>query len=290
MSITTKNDQLKQISFSTVINAPKQKVWTTLWNDKNYREWTSVFSEGSHATTDWVEGSAIQFLDGNNNGMGSIISKKIENEEMLFTHISEIKDGVEQPLDENTKAWSGATERYELKEQGGNTALKVVMETGDSFVDYFNEVFPKALARVKALAEEKTTITIQATIQAPVQEVWDNWTTPEHIIQWNNASADWHTTRAENELKVGGRFVSRMEAKDGSIGFDFGGSHTTITPLKQISSVLDDSREMSVTFNEQDGITTITESFDTEDEHTVEMQRIGWQAILDNFKAYVENK
>jgi uncharacterized protein YndB with AHSA1/START domain len=135
---------------------------------------------------------------------------------------------------------------------------------------------------------EKTIIAIESTIHASVEKVWDFWTDPDHIIKWNNASADWHTPRAENYLRVGGRFLSRMEARDGSSGFDFTGAYTKVEPLKQISYTLDDGRKVQTSFVSMGNVTMVKETFEAEETNTAEMQRNGWQSILDNFKKYVE--
>ena len=132
------------------------------------------------------------------------------------------------------------------------------------------------------------TITIKTIIEATIEQVWIYWTTPEHIKKWNNASDDWHTPKVDNDLKKGGRFVYRMEAKDGSFGFDFGGTYTKIVPEKHLAYRLDDERKAIIDFEEKDDKVTITETFDTEDQNPVDMQKQGWQAILDNFKKYVE--
>lgn len=145
---------MKKIQFSTSINAPKEKVWQVLWNDDTYQKWTSVFSEGSKAVTDWKEGSKIHFLDAKNDGMYSTIDKCIENEVMNFKHIGVIKDGVEQPLDDATKSWSGSAENYGLTETNGITTLNVEMDIIAEYQDYFNKTFPLALDLVKKLAEE----------------------------------------------------------------------------------------------------------------------------------------
>ena len=134
----------------------------------------------------------------------------------------------------------------------------------------------------------KTTITVEAAIVAPIEKVWKYWTEPQHITQWNNASEDWHTPHAENDLKEGGRFTSRMEAKDGSFGFDFGGTYTLIETLKLIEYTLDDDRKVIINFTSQGNETTVVETFEAENMNSIELQKGGWQAILDNFKKYVE--
>ena len=135
----------------------------------------------------------------------------------------------------------------------------------------------------------KNSITISTTVNASVEQVWASWTSPEHITKWNAASDDWHTTRAENDLRAGGRFTSRMEAKDGSFGFDFEGVYDEVIPLQTIAYHLEDMRTVRVDFEEVDGQIKVTETFDPETENPVEMQRAGWQAILDNFKKYTES-
>ena len=135
---------------------------------------------------------------------------------------------------------------------------------------------------------EKTNITVEVTIHMPVEKVWKFWTDPKHIIHWNNASDDWHTTKAENDLRPDGKFLSRMEAKDGSMGFDFTGKYDKIELHKLIESTLDDNREVKVSFVSNGSETTITEIFEAEQENTIELQQAGWQLILDNFKKYTE--
>lgn len=136
---------------------------------------------------------------------------------------------------------------------------------------------------------DPVTITVETVVHSPVEKVWEYWTNPEHIKQWNNASDDWHTPYAENDLKVGGKFVSRMEAKDGSFGFDFGGVYDEVSTNESIAYTLGDGRKVKIAFLRQENDTRIIESFDAEETHTVEMQQAGWQAILDNFKKYAES-
>jgi uncharacterized protein YndB with AHSA1/START domain len=136
---------------------------------------------------------------------------------------------------------------------------------------------------------DKIRLTVLTTINAPVEKVWDFWTNPFHILHWNNASDDWQTTYAENDLKAGGRFLSRMEAKDGSMGFDFTGEYTRIDFHQKIESLLDDGRSVELTLIPVEKGTTVKEVFEAEQENTPELQQKGWQAILDNFRHYVES-
>lgn len=132
-------------------------------------------------------------------------------------------------------------------------------------------------------------IVVETTINAPVEKVWEYWTLPEHITKWNAASEDWHTPRAENDLRVGGKFLSRMEARDGSMGFDFGGIYDEVKERQTIRYHLADDRKIEVRFEKLENSTKIIEQFDAESENTLERQRFGWQSILDNFKKYAES-
>jgi len=132
-------------------------------------------------------------------------------------------------------------------------------------------------------------ITVETMVRAPIQQVWRAWTTPGDITQWNAASDDWHTTKASVDLRVGGGFSSRMEAKDGSMGFDFAGTYTQVVEHQLIECAFGD-RTMRVEFLPQPGGVTVRETFDAEPTHSIEQQREGWQAILDNFARHVERK
>jgi uncharacterized protein YndB with AHSA1/START domain len=131
-------------------------------------------------------------------------------------------------------------------------------------------------------------LTVTATINAPIEKVWELWNGPEHIVKWNAASDDWHTTKSENDLRVGGQFSSHMAAKDGSFGFDFGGIYDEVTEHKLIAYTMGDERKVKITFESLDDGTLVTESFEAESTNSLELQQGGWQAILNNFKKYVE--
>ena len=148
---------LQKLEFRIEIAAPKEKVWQILWEDKTYRHWTSVFSEGSYALSDWNEGSSIKFLGPGGSGMYSRIEKMVPNEKMYFTHLGEVKEGMEQPETPETKAWAGAQENYSLQEQSGSTLLQVSIEVTEGHLGFFRETFPRALEKVKLLAEHAGT-------------------------------------------------------------------------------------------------------------------------------------
>jgi uncharacterized protein YndB with AHSA1/START domain len=133
-------------------------------------------------------------------------------------------------------------------------------------------------------------ITVETLVNAKLNKVWDAWNNPSDIKQWNTAQEDWHTTKSTVDLREGGKFLSRMEAKDGSEGFDFEGTYTRIVPKKAIEYRMSDGREVKVEFVERAGGILVQETFDAETENTPELQRQGWQAILDNFRRHLEAK
>jgi uncharacterized protein YndB with AHSA1/START domain len=136
---------------------------------------------------------------------------------------------------------------------------------------------------------EKTVLTVSATVNATIEKVWNAWTSPEHIMNWNFASDDWHCPLSENDLRVGGKFKATMAAKDGSFAFDFEGVYTVVDLHKAISYVLPDGRKIEVTFAAEGNAILVTEVFDAETENSPEMQLQGWQMILNNFKNYTES-
>ena len=136
---------------------------------------------------------------------------------------------------------------------------------------------------------ETKSITVIATINKPVQEVWSLWTSPHHIINWNFASPEWCCPSALNDLKPGGHFSWRMEAKDGSMGFDYKGTFDRIEANELIEYTLDDGRKVLIKFVDNGDQTIVTETFEPENMNSEELQKAGWQAILDNFKRYAES-
>lgn len=133
-------------------------------------------------------------------------------------------------------------------------------------------------------------ITIETTVNAAINRVWAAWNNPRAIEQWNTATPEWHTPRASVDLREDGQFCSRMEARDGSVGFDFEGTYTRIEPQRLIEYVMSDGRSVRVEFIDGANGVTVRETFDAEDAHSAEQQRQGWQAILDNFKQHVESR
>ena len=135
----------------------------------------------------------------------------------------------------------------------------------------------------------KTIITVRTSVNAPVETVWKHWTSPDSITHWNNASEDWHTTKASNDLRKDGKFSYRMEARDKSIGFDFEGVYYNVIVNKQIDYTLADGRKVKITFSNNGKTTDVIETFEAEEINSIDLQRNGWQAILDNFKKFTES-
>ncbi|MBI1836610.1 MAG: SRPBCC family protein [Flavobacteriia bacterium] len=131
-------------------------------------------------------------------------------------------------------------------------------------------------------------ITVKVVLNSSLEKVWNAMISPEHITQWSFASEDWHVPKASNDLRVGGKFNTRMEAKDQSFGFDFEGEYTFVELHKRYDYILEDKRKVTVLFEEKDRFVTVTEIFDPENQNPIEMQEQGWQMILENFKKYVE--
>jgi uncharacterized protein YndB with AHSA1/START domain len=136
----------------------------------------------------------------------------------------------------------------------------------------------------------KTTITVEALINAPIAKVWEFWTAPEHITQWNQASDDWHCPKAMNDLRPGGKFSFTMAARDGSMEFDFAGVYNEVKTHEKIAYTLGDERKVEAVFSKDGSSTQIVETFEAESINSHEMQKAGWQAILDNFKKYAAQK
>jgi uncharacterized protein YndB with AHSA1/START domain len=135
---------------------------------------------------------------------------------------------------------------------------------------------------------EKTKITVEVVVDAALAKVWDCWTSPDHVTKWNAASDDWHTPRATNDVKVGGSFNYRMEARNKSAGFDYWGTYSLVSPREHLHFLLGDGRHVDVRFLPEGSGVRVVEEFETETTNSAALQRTGWQAILDNFKRHVE--
>ena len=133
-------------------------------------------------------------------------------------------------------------------------------------------------------------ITVETFVKAPIEKVWATWNEPSSVDKWCSAAPDWHTVNSKIDLRVGGEFSSRMEAIDGSMGFDFGGTYTDVIPNQYIAYEMGDGRKVEISFREENGLTHVRETFDMENQNPEDMQRGGWQAILDNFRDFAESE
>ena len=144
---------MEKMSFTIKIEAPRERIWETLWNDETYREWTKFFEQGSHAVSDWEEGSEVKFLTSTGEGMYSVIDKKIENEYIRFKHLGSVIKGERVPFQGEHASWAGALETYELKDSERAVELTAEVDTVAEYVDFTNDTFPKALSKLKELSE-----------------------------------------------------------------------------------------------------------------------------------------
>lgn len=287
---------MNTLHFSILINAPRSKVWESVIQDASYRQWTEVFAPGSHFIGGWSKGSKIQFLGPNDKGimegMSSIVVDNIPDQFISLKHVGFIKDGVEDTESDEVKKWTPAYENYTFKELNEITEFSVDIDITPEYEAYFQDTWPLALNRLKQVAEgqSQSQMTVQTTVKAPLDLVWLAWVTPKDITQWYTASPDWGVPYAENDLRENGVFKTRMEANDKSVGFDFEGTYTCIRHQELIEYKLADNRRVTIQFVQfPDGIKVI-ETFELETQNAADLQRAGWQAILENFKQYVENK
>lgn len=289
---------MNKVSKSIVINASPQVVWETVVDPRKYEVWTRPFSEGSYFEGGWNQGDSIYFLSKNEEdkgeGMAAEIAESRYPEFISIRHIGFVSNGKVDTTSEEAKAWAPAYENYTLEALAeGQTRFTADVDTEDQYLEMFENMWPKALEEIKDISEKAKLKPIQITIRTfipkPIEAVWEGFTNPEHITKWNHASDDWHCPEAENHFTEGGTFSYLMASKDGKTSFKFGGKYTKIISHQQIWYTLGDGREVSVVFSESNDGVAISETFDAETANNYQMQRQGWQAILDNFADYVKN-
>ncbi len=279
---------MKTLQFKAWIDCTPEELWEVLWSDETYPEWTAVFSEGSHAVSEWKLGGDIQFLGPNGDGIYGIIQQMVAPKKMTFVHQGEMKEGKKLPPSD----WSGSKEAYTLQSDVVGTALTVNLDTTEAFAEYFQDMFPKALQKLKDIAEltyEHEFITVRIEAKGTVAKAWEVFTHPDYIMEWNHAGPDWHCPTATNDLRIGGKFVYRMEPKRGKDGFDFTGTYTEIEKHKLIQYELGDGRKVIVRFVQDANIVHVIESFHPENEFPKVFQRGGWQSILENMSKSIAN-
>jgi uncharacterized protein YndB with AHSA1/START domain len=276
------------------IAATPEAVWKTVIGKDTYPQWVEVFSKGSCAEGDWQEGSKMKFIAPQGDGMGgmlSVIAKHVPNEYLSIQHIGFVMNGIEDTTSDTVKEWTPSFENYRITPIENGVRFTVDMDVHDMVADYFDNVYPIALQKIKELSEdgELSSLTVSESIAAPLTRVWECWTKPEHVTKWCAASPDWHAPHAENDVREGGRFLTRMEARDGSAGFDFTGVYTKVVPEQFIAYTMDDGRKAYISFTQyEEGKVTVIETFEKEHENPAAVQLEGWQSILTSFKQYVE--
>lgn len=286
---------MKKLNLEIEINMSPENVWDSIVNKTKYNRWTSAFGETSHFEGGWNKGDTIRFLafnrEGQKMGMTSEIAESRFPEYISIKHLGNFLNGVEDFTSDEVKKWTPSFENYIFVKSGDNkTLFKLDMSVPEEFYDMFMQMWPNALILLKQVSEDSagTKITISATINASPAKVWEFWTDPRHIVNWNNASDDWHCPYAENDLVENGKFKSTMASRDGKVSFDFEGVYMLVKNIEAIHYRMADGREVQVSFSPWGDETKVTETFDAENLHSIELQRNGWQSILNNFKRYVE--
>lgn len=288
---------MKKIIEKIIISASKEAIWNTITDRNKYQLWTEAFTKGSYFEGGWNKGESIRFLgankDGGLDGMISEIAENDLNKFISIRHLGYIYNGVEDTTSDSIKSWAPSYENYTIREIDAKTCeFTLEMDATDDFYTMFLELWPKALLKIKEISEAcglaPAMLTCEAIVDASLNHVWECWTAPKHIIQWNAASPDWHCPHATNNLVENGQFSYTMASRDGQMSFDFKGTYTKVIPLKQIEYVLEDARKVTINFEEDGNKIKVSEKFVGETENLVYLQQMGWQAILDNFKAHTE--
>jgi uncharacterized protein YndB with AHSA1/START domain len=298
---------MKKIHTSIEIKCTQAEVWDAIVNNEKYRLWTATFSPGSHFKGGWNKGDKILFLgpgeDGAVSGIVSEIAKSIYPSYISIQHNSYITNGVEDTTSEAVRAWFPAYENYSIEKiDDTTTRFTVDMDSEDQYYEMFLELWPKAVQVLKEVVEKynsvpehKVQLKVVTSVNAPIDMVWEMWNNPEHMVHWAFASEDWCCPKAINDLEVGKKFVTTMSARDQSTSFDFSGTYTEIRTHEYILYHTDDNRDVSITFSvdtnaDNGNIVCIEEVFEAETQNTLDLQVSGWQAILNNFKTYVESQ
>jgi uncharacterized protein YndB with AHSA1/START domain len=285
---------MKKLHLSTSINAPVQKVWNAVVTKELYEQWTAAFMPGSTFEGKWEQGAEMRFLGPSNtearDGMFSMIAEVRKHGFISIKHLGMITNGVVDTTSPAVKEWTPSFENYTFKATPTGTEFILDMDAPDAFYDMFMDMWPRALERLKEVVEtgKSSWIDTSTLITAPLEKVWEYYTKPEHITNWAFASDNWEAPAAENDLRVGGRFKTVMAAKDKSAQFDFTGSYTAVKPHELLKYTLDDGRKVIVSFSPAGPHVQVAVAFQAESENSRELQQTGWQAILENFKKYVE--
>jgi uncharacterized protein YndB with AHSA1/START domain len=279
------------------IHATQQVVWNAITQDAPYRKWTSVFDESSCFEGSWNTGDEIHFIgfdkDGNKMGMVSEIAESRYPEYISIRHLGYMQNGKTDTTSDAVREWAPSYENYRLEKTSENsTRFHLEMDVQEKYQAMFENQWPRAMGVLKDICEEeakgRARITVNTLVSGASDKIWSYWTDPIHICAWNAASPEWHCPAAENDLRTGGHFKFTMAAKDGSMSFDFNGVYTAVESGHHIAYTMEDGRKAEINFCLLGEKILVTETFDPEQTNSHELQRSGWQAILDNFKEHVE--
>ncbi len=285
---------MKLLELKQMIKSPVNQVWETIIGKETYPNWTKVFGGSSEFVGEWKEGEKVYFVgsaNGETAGMVSMIEKLVEGKYISIIPIGMFMGKIENAVISNENEWIGSSESYTLIQDGENTIFELKANIPDEFFYSFSDMWKRGLLRLANLCESGNIkkISITTTVNSTIESVWDAWTNPHHITKWAFASDDWESPIAKNEIKNDGKFLTRMQSKaDPNIGFDFTGQYMEVQEKKYINYIIDDGRFVEIIFEEVDCGIKISQTFEAEQENSVELQRAGWQSILDNFKYYVE--
>lgn len=285
---------MKKIQQSIIINASREAVWAAIINDHKYRLWAEAFVPDTYFAGSWQQGQSIKFLmkDDQDQLLG-MMAEIAESEHLRRISIQQLGMINGEKVDFFSDE-APVYENYELEQISPQlTRFSVDVDVHEDYLDDLTDGWIEALSKLKEVCEKNlapfASITLTTDVKAPVDHVWNFWTSTDKIKKWNHASDDWHCPEASNDLRVGGRFVYTMAALDGSVSFNFAGTYTEILHAERITSQLDDGRMVRVTFKIIDADNTqVTEIFEAEHENSYDLQRDGWQAILKNFKKEAE--
>lgn len=291
---------MKKIKKFVDINTFPEVIWGAIINPTKYQLWTSVFQEGSYFEGGWQKGDHIKFLiaddQGHTKGLYSEIVESDHLNHLSIKHLGLVTDDIVDYTSEEVKKWTPSFENYYLEKLNDEyTRFTVEVDVDDEELTYMNDIWDLGLEKLKEVCENNlgafASINVEVIVEASLHQVWEYWTLPEHIAEWNFASEDWHCPEAINNFFNGGHFVYTMAAKDGSMSFGFAGTYINIDECSYIENQLDDGRMMKVIFDKI-GLsqTKVIETFDAENENALDLQKQGWQAILNNFKKFVESK
>ena len=282
---------MKRIELERSFKATPELLWELIVDPDHYRYWVSAFSEGSKFVGDWSQGSRIRFVMEDESGLESgMLSEVVASEwprHISIRHIGFIMNGIEDYDSPETKIWTPAYENYTLEpHEGGLCTFKLAQDIPESYEEEFianwQVAFDLMAQRLFLLPDLKYRITLEASSKSSASVLWERLTQPELVKTWNYASDDWHCPLATNDLKIGGEFHYEMAAKDGSMAFDFWGTYDTIEKDKLLAFTLGDGRKVTVDLLDKPWGCLVVERFEPEQENNLNLQRQGWQAILNN--------